>query len=105
MNQPTLLPYDWRIAPDHEHASFDRLISEIYPLREGIALMITNSFGGVPCDSWMLLIRFMVNLDDHIYTSMGLIDHASQLTVARDIARRYGWNEYGVDISTYDIPF
>ena len=105
MDKPVLAPYDWKLARDRERAYFDAMITEIYPCTPSTAMIVTNSFGGVPVDQWMVFTRFLINAGTHGYTSMTFIDRADLLTDARNAARERAWLAFGVDIAVYDLPF
>lgn len=102
---PAIKQHDWKIPSSRENAQAGVLVTDIYPIREGIAMMVTNSFGGIRMDTWMIFERFMQQIDANIETRVRWIASETHLTDALNIMRKYAWGVYQKDIATERFPF
>lgn len=96
---------DWQITPDREFPPRTYLITSIHPVKANVALVITNSFGGVRLTQWMVLERFMKLEKEAVETCLNYVTVADKLTDAMNAARKFGRAVYGVDIADYKAPF
>jgi hypothetical protein len=100
-----IAPYNWHIAPEKEAARSNVLTTTIYPVRPDVALVVTNSFGGVPLAQWLVLERFVNMIDNRVYTVFSFVAQADRQSEALNYARSFGCGVYGVDITINDAPF
>lgn len=105
MIKTTFYDHDWRVQPPDEHATHNVLITDIYPVTGESAMMITNSFAGVPIDKWMVMVRHMHRFNDMVWSTMTFVDSKPTKTSALDAARDFAFGAFGVDIADFDIPF
>lgn len=100
-----LREHNWLIPGKDEVPTFDTIISDIYPVTGESAMMITNSFGGIPIDKWIVLVRHMHRFNSMVWTTMTFVDSKPTKTNALDAARDFAYGAFGIDIADYDIPF
>lgn len=89
-----------RICPVREY-----LITSIYPVRDGLALMVTNSFGGIAVDTWLVFERHMTLVFDRVNTRLSYVGEHASLSGACEIVRRWSLAVYGKDVIGDDLPF
>jgi len=97
--------HSWGKNPIIENALTSYAITSIYPVKADVALVITNSFGGIKLTQWLIFERFMKREGEHVRTVMSYITQADTFTEALDHARVFGRGVYGVDIADYNTPF
>lgn len=81
------------------------LMTSVYPVREGLAMMITNSLAGIRIDTWLIFERHMKLEGDYVRTVLVFVADHAQLSPALDIVRKYSLAVYGRNPIDDDLPF